>query len=126
MPIDRRTVQVMSVACAVSVANLYYCQPLLSNIGHSLGVSDGQIGYLPMWTQSGTAIGMFAFVPLGDMFPRRRLIVIMCAVTACAAILMALAPTLAIVNAAGFLTGMSTIIPHLVLPFAAKLAPDKE
>jgi predicted MFS family arabinose efflux permease len=126
LPIERRIVRVMSVACAVSVANLYYCQPLLSNIGHSLGVSDGQIGYLPMWTQAGTAIGMLAFVPLGDMFPRRRLIVIMCAATACVAILMAVAPTLLFVNAAGFLLGMTTITPHLVLPFAAKLADDDE
>jgi predicted MFS family arabinose efflux permease len=99
---------------------------LLSNIGHSLGVSEGQIGYLPMWTQSGTAIGMLAFVPLGDMFPRRRLIVTMCAITACAAILMAVSPSLAVVNAAGFLLGMTTIVPHLVLPFAAKLAADEE
>ena len=67
----------MCAASAVAVANIYYCQPLLSEIGRSLGVSDRAIGYLPMWTQAGTALGMFAFVPLGDMFPRRKLIVIM-------------------------------------------------
>jgi predicted MFS family arabinose efflux permease len=126
MSISPRTVRVMSVACAVSVANIYYCQPLLSNIGRSLGASDGKTGYLPMWTQAGTAIGMLAFVPLGDMFPRRRLIVTMCAMTACAAILMAVSPTLAMVNAMGFLIGLTTVIPHLVLPFAAKLAGDDE
>jgi predicted MFS family arabinose efflux permease len=126
MPIARRTVQAMSVACAVSVANIYYCQPLLSNIARSFGSTDRAVGYLPMWTQAGTALGMLAFVPLGDMFPRRRLIVLMCAATVAATVLMALAPDLAIVNAAGFLTGLATIVPHLVLPFAAKLARDEE
>jgi predicted MFS family arabinose efflux permease len=126
MAIQPRTVRVMSVACAVSVANIYYCQPLLSNIGHSLGVPNSEVGYLPMWTQAGTAIGMMAFVPLGDMFPRRRLIVTMCLATTVAAILLALAPTLAVVSAASFLIGLATIVPHLVLPFAAKLARDEE
>ena len=113
----------MAVACAVSVANLYYCQPLLSDIGASLGVGPRQIGYLPMWTQAGTALGMFAFVPLGDMLPRRGLIVAMSLAIALAASLMALAPGIALVNLAGFAIGLTTIVPHLVLPFAAKLAP---
>ena len=116
----------MSVACAVSVANLYYSQPLLSEIARSLGVSGERVAYLPMWTQAGTALGMFAFVPLGDMFPRRQLIVGMCLAMACASTLMAVAPSLAMINVAGFLTGLTTIVPHLILPFAAKLAPERE
>lgn len=113
----------MAAGCAVSVANLYYCQPLLSDIGASLGVGARQIGYLPMWTQAGTALGMFAFVPLGDMVPRRGLIVAMSLAIALAAAMMALAPGIALVNLAGFAIGLTTIVPHLVLPFAAKLAP---
>jgi predicted MFS family arabinose efflux permease len=115
----------MAVACAVSVANLYYCQPLLADMGASLGVDARRIGYLPMWTQAGTAIGMFAFVPLGDMLPRRRLIVTMCLAIGFAAALMAMAPGMGMVNAAGFAIGLTTIVPHLVLPFAAKLAPSE-
>lgn len=113
----------MCAASAVSVANIYYCQPLLSEIGHSLRVSDRAIGYLPMWTQAGTALGMFAFVPLGDMFPRRKLIVLMSFFAGLTAALMAIAPNLALVNAAGFATGLTGIVAHLILPFAAKLAP---
>ncbi len=123
MPIERRTVGVMFAASAISVANIYYCQPLLSEIGLSLGVPDRAIGYLPMWTQAGTALGMLAFVPLGDMFPRRKLIVVMCGVSASTVAMMALAPNLALVNVAGFATGLAGIVAHLILPFAAKLAP---
>ena len=120
---ERRTVAVMFTASAVSVANIYYCQPLLSEIGRSLSVSDRAIGYLPMWTQAGTALGMFAVVPLGDLLPRRSLIVVMCAVSAVMVALMAMAPNLALANAAGFAVGLTSIVAHLVLPFAAKLAP---
>src|SRR5580698_8088012 len=123
MSIERRTVGVMFTASALSVANIYYCQPLLSEIGRSLGVSDPAIGYLPMWTQAGVALGMFSFVPLGDMFPRRKLIVIMCVASAATVAMMAMAPNLALVNAAGFATGLAGIVAHLILPFAAKLAP---
>jgi predicted MFS family arabinose efflux permease len=113
----------MFAASAVCVANIYYCQPLLSEIGRSLNVSEHAIGYLPMWTQAGTALGMFAFVPLGDMFPRRKLIVLMSLLSALTVAMMAIAPNLALVNAAGFATGLTGIVAHLILPFAAKLAP---
>jgi predicted MFS family arabinose efflux permease len=125
MAIERRTVGVMAAASGICVANIYYCQPLLSEIGRSLGVSDRAIGYLPMWTQAGTALGMFTFVPLGDMFPRRKLIVIMSLLSGLTVAMMAVAPNLALVNAAGFATGLTGIVMHLILPFAAKLAPPE-
>jgi predicted MFS family arabinose efflux permease len=125
MAIERRTVAVMAAASAVSVANIYYCQPLLSEIGRSLGVPDSTIGYLPMWTQAGVALGMLSFVPLGDMFPRRKLIVLMSLASAVTIATMALAPNLALVNAAGFALGLTSIVPHLILPFAANLAPPE-
>jgi predicted MFS family arabinose efflux permease len=116
----------MSAASGICVANIYYCQPLLSEIGRSLGVSDRAIGYLPMWTQAGTALGMFTFVPLGDMFPRRKLIVIMSLLSGLTVAMMAIAPNLALLNAAAFATGLTGIVMHLILPFAAKLAsPEK-
>jgi predicted MFS family arabinose efflux permease len=125
MAIDRRTVAVMSAASGICVANIYYCQPLLSEIGRSLGVSDRAIGYLPMWTQAGTALGMFTFVPLGDMFPRRKLIVVTTLLSGLTVAMMAVAPNLALINAAGFAIGLAGIAMHLILPFAAKLAPPE-
>jgi predicted MFS family arabinose efflux permease len=122
MAIKRRTVAVMAAASAVSVANIYYCQPLLSRIGQSFGAPESATGFIPMWTQAGTALGMLAFVPLGDMFPRRTLIVLMCCAAAVTVSALAFAPTLALVSVASFALGLTTIVPHLILPFAAKLA----
>ena len=38
-PLDRRLVWLMAVACALSVANLYYVQPLLAMMGQSFHLS---------------------------------------------------------------------------------------
>jgi predicted MFS family arabinose efflux permease len=125
MALEKRTVWIMAGACGVSVANLYYSQPLLADIGRTLGVTPHRIGYLPTFTQAGTALGMFTFVPLGDMFERRRLIVTMCVAIGCSDLMMSIAPNLVLVDAAGFATGLTTIVPHLILPFAAKLSPEE-
>ncbi len=126
MALQRRTVYILAVACAINVANMYYSQPLLSMMGRSLGVSDREIGYLPVWTQAGTALGMFAFVPLGDMFSRRSLIVLINIAAAIAVVLMALAPNLFFVNLFGFGCGMIATASHLILPLSAQMAEPSE
>ncbi|HXJ43063.1 MAG TPA: MFS transporter, partial [Bryobacteraceae bacterium] len=113
----------MAIVCAISVGNIYFVQPLLGNIARSLGVSFHDVSYLPMWTQAGTALGMFSFVPLGDMLPRRGLIVTMCLAISVCGMMMALAPGLGLASVAAFATGLTAIVPHLILPFAAKLTP---
>jgi predicted MFS family arabinose efflux permease len=107
----------MAAACGVSVANIYYNQPLLEQMGGA---------YLPVFTQVGAGLGMFLFVPLGDMFERRRLIVTVSSTTAVACILTAISPTLALLSIASLILGLTSIVPHLILPFAAQLAPPAQ
>jgi predicted MFS family arabinose efflux permease len=107
----------MAAACGISVANIYYNQPLLTQMGGA---------YLPVYTQIGAGLGMFLFVPLGDMFERRRLIVLVSTATALAAILTALSPNLALLSAASLLLGLTSIVPHLILPFAAQISAPSE
>jgi predicted MFS family arabinose efflux permease len=120
----RRTTLLLAAGGAISVANIYYCQPLLGDMGRSLGVGDAPMGLAAAMTQAGTALGMLVFVPLGDVFERRRLASWMCVASASAVALTSLAPTFAWLVAASFLVGMANNIPHLLLPFAAQIAPD--
>ena len=55
----------MAAACAVAVANIYYNQPMLADMAHSLSVNSHQIGYVATATQLGYAAGMPVFIPLG-------------------------------------------------------------
>jgi predicted MFS family arabinose efflux permease len=116
-------VWIMAAACGVSVANIYYNQPLLQQIGVSF---SADASYLPMFTQIGAGLGMFLFVPLGDILERRRLIVAVCLSTALATMLAAVAPSLAFLTCASVLVGLTSIVPHLILPFAAHISSAAE
>jgi hypothetical protein len=72
-PLSRRYVVIMAAAGGIAVANLYYNQPMLPDIGRSFGVAADVIAVLPMSTQIGYALGLFLFVPLGDIVDRRQL-----------------------------------------------------
>ena len=54
----------MAVGCGLSVANIYYSQPLLADMGRYFGVSDRRMGLVSMLSQVGYATGMLLFVPL--------------------------------------------------------------
>jgi predicted MFS family arabinose efflux permease len=110
-------VWIMAAACGISVANIYYNQPLLEQMGGA---------YLPMFTQIGAGLGMFLFVPLGDMLERRRLIVLVSTSTAAACILTAISPTLALLSVASLILGLTSIVPHLILPFAAQISAPEQ
>lgn len=113
----------MAAACGISVANIYYNQPLLTQMGASFA---RDAAYLPMFTQIGAGLGMFLFVPLGDILERRRLIVTVCLATAVATVLAAVAPSLALLAGASVLVGLTSIVPHLILPFAAQVSAPAE
>jgi predicted MFS family arabinose efflux permease len=116
----------MSAGCAISVANMYYCQPLLAQMGASVPGGQRVAGYLPTFTQVGTMLGMGLFVPLGDMFERRGLIVSVCLALASTAALTAVSPNALWLATASFILGLTSIIPHLILPFVAQLADPAE
>lgn len=54
---------VMSIACGLTVANLYYIQPLLGDIAKTFHVDQLSIGFAAMLTQIGYAIGMIFILP---------------------------------------------------------------
>jgi predicted MFS family arabinose efflux permease len=116
----------MAVASAITAANLYYNQPLLGDIGRTLGASGGALGLVPTLTQVGYAIGMLFLVPLGDSLERRKVILVLCALVAVALVAAGLAPGLNVLVAASFAIGLTTVIPQLLIPFAAQLAAPSE
>jgi predicted MFS family arabinose efflux permease len=125
-PLDRRLVWMMAVACALSIANLYYVQPLLVEMGQSFRLSVNQIGGVVTLMQLGFAAGLLLIVPSGDRYNRRTLIVSMLVVVTLALILVALAPTVTVLAIAGFVLGFATVVPQIIVPLAASLAAPFE
>lgn len=117
------TVWLLSAVGALAVANLYYNQPLLADIARYFHVPPGRVGVVSTLTQVGYAVGILLFVPLSDVRERRGLIVTMLGAVSVALALVALARSFAWLAAASFAVGLTTVVPQLIVPFAAGLAP---
>jgi predicted MFS family arabinose efflux permease len=118
-----RFTYVAAVACGLSVANLYYNQPLLADMARTFGVTVRGVGFVPTLSQVGYAIGLLTLVPLGDVLQRRRLVVTLLALVSLALAAAALAQSLAWLAAASLAVGTATVVPQVLLPLAAQLAP---
>ncbi len=123
---SRRTLLLLSLACGVGVSNIYYNQPLLLEMARSLHVPPGQIGEVAVATQIGYALGIFLFVPLGDVVERRGLMVKLFAAVAASMLASALAPTFAVLLLASVVTGLTAAVTHVAVPIAPELADEKD
>jgi predicted MFS family arabinose efflux permease len=119
-------VLLMAVICGATVANLYYIQPLEAQVASTFHVSQSAVGVAAMLTQIGYALGLLLIVPLGDMVERRSVILRMLLLIAASLLLAGLAPTYAVLLIAMFAIGITTIVPQLVIPYAAQLSKPKE
>jgi predicted MFS family arabinose efflux permease len=116
----------MSVACGLTVSNVYLNQPLLAEIGQAFHADARHAGAVTTLTQIGYTLGILLIVPLGDALDRRRLILMLLAAVTLALTLASVAPTLIWLAAAGLLIGLTTIVPQIVLPLAAGLVTDDQ
>jgi predicted MFS family arabinose efflux permease len=116
----------LGLACAVGVSTMYYNQPLLMEMGRTYGVTAGRTGFVAVATQIGYAVGLLAFVPLGDVMERRGLMMRMYAVVAIALILVALAPSINLLIAGSVLIGMFASVTHVALPIAPDLVSHEQ
>ena len=66
----------LACASALSVANVYYAQPLLDAIAADFSISKAAVGSVVTATQVGCAIALVFLVPLGDLVSRRRLMLV--------------------------------------------------
>ena len=125
-PLHRWQVLLMSVATGVAVASNYYAQPLLHTIADAFGMPFGQVGMVVTAAQLSYAAGLILLVPLGDLFERRRLIVVMSLLSAGGLVISACAPSLTWLLVGTAVTGMLSVVAQVLVPFAATLAAPHE
>jgi predicted MFS family arabinose efflux permease len=116
-------IRLFAVACGLTVANLYYNQPLLADMARTFGTTIGGVGLVPTLTLVGYALGMLFIVPLGDIVSRRRLIITLLMLVTVAMVAAALAPTLPLLAAASLAIGLTNCVPQVLLPLAAQITP---
>jgi predicted MFS family arabinose efflux permease len=124
--LPQTTVWLMAITVGVIVANIYYVQPVLADIANTFGLSVTRAGTVAMLSQAGTALGMFLFVPLGDKYERRSLILLLVIGGFVSLLLMATAPNALWLGCAAFAVGVFAANVHVVVPFAAHLAAPQQ
>ena len=116
---SRSLLWLLAVTAGATVANIYYCQPLLGAIAATFRVGSETATHVAAATQFGVATGFLLLVPLGDSFERKRLIVGTTALSALTLCVVALAPTIGTLIAASYVMGLICVTPHFVVPYAA-------
>ena len=114
----------MAACTGLIVANIYYCQPLVVLIAREFNITEARAGAVNYLTQAGYAAGLFLLVPLGDMFEKRKQILLTTGASVIALLMAALAPGFLFLEIACFLIGATSIVPQLVLPLTAALSDD--
>ncbi len=116
----------MATTTGLVVANNYYNQPLLGLMAKYYGVSELEISSVPMLTQIGYAVGLFLIVPLGDMLRRKRLILMDFLLIVISLLAAAFSQTPLQLKIASFFIGLTSVVPQVIVPMAAQLAPDEK
>lgn len=115
----------MACGAGLSVASLYYIQPMLPLVSSEMGLDLRAAGLLPAVTQLGYMLGLFLLVPLGDSTDRRRIVLAKLSVLSLSLVLAAMAPDSASLMAACFAIGLCATAAQDLVPMAAALATDE-
>ena len=119
---SRALTLLLATGAGLSVASLYYSQPMLGVLASDIGVSSRAIGLVPTLTQLGYAIGILLLSPLGDRHDRRHIILLKSALLVLALLAGGLAPNLGCLLAASLAIGLTATLAQDIVPAAASLA----
>ena len=108
----------MAAVAGLSVANLYYNQPLLEEMRNSLGVNQFQANLISFITQAGYALGLLLVVPLADRYSRRRIISVNLSLSVLMCLLIAVSDSVWFVWGASLVLGCNSVVPQMFIPVA--------
>lgn len=116
--IPHRVLLMMSVVGGLTVANLYYAQPLLEEMKRSLRADEMEANLITVVTQVGYALGLLLVVPMADMWPRRHIVLTSMVVAMVMALSIAVAQDVRVVWAASVVLGACSVVPQIFVPMA--------
>ncbi|KAF2228255.1 major facilitator superfamily domain-containing protein [Elsinoe ampelina] len=122
-PFSLAIVLLYAWVCTTSVALLYYNQPMLDELALSFTTTQSSISLIPTVMQAGSATGLALICPMGDMFPRRPLILALLSLTALSWTGLALTSSLPVFTALSFLVALTVLSTQLLLPLVGDIAP---
>lgn len=117
---------ILALLCCLILANLYYAQPIISDIASDIGIGASDSGIIVTVTQIGYCLGVLFLVPLGDAVESRRLIGSL-TLGVCAALLSAaFSNSEASFLASMFFIGLFSCAVQIIIPISVGMAEEKE
>jgi predicted MFS family arabinose efflux permease len=124
--LNPRIVFILAISCGITVANIYWAQPLLDSIARTFGSNITTAGLIITLTQIGYAIGLVLLVPLGDILERRKLIVIVLLIASVSLLGAAFSPVILVFMISSLAIGITSVVAQILVPFSATLAMEHE
>ncbi|MEO9142569.1 MAG: MFS transporter [Polyangiaceae bacterium] len=124
--ISRRTTIVLAIACGVTVANLYYAQPIVQMICTSLGIGADASGLVVTVFQLGYVGGLFLLAPLGDLVDNKKLVVRTLAATVLGLAVVAASASPLVFFVGAFATGVCSAATQMILPIVGHFTRERE
>ncbi|WP_441885540.1 MFS transporter [Paenibacillus sp. 2TAB26] len=115
-----------AVACGMSVANIYFAQPLLDHLSMAFGIDYSTIGILITITQIFYGLGLLLLVPLGDLLNQRRLIIGQMLFSVIALVIVGFASSSLMLFAGMALVGLLAVVAQTLVAFATSIAAPAE
>ncbi|WP_200890242.1 MFS transporter [Vreelandella titanicae] len=123
----RGLVLLFAAASGLSVANVYYAQPLLDSLALDFGISHAAVGGVITATQVGCALALLLLVPLGDRVNRRRLMALQLLALVASLVVVALSQSTAMLLAGMLGVGLlGTAMTQGLIAYAASAAAPHE
>lgn len=119
--LSKSQVYLMAIAAGVSVANIYYNQPILKDIANYYHKEEAAVGSISMLTQIGYGLGLFFLIPLGDKMNRKKLIITLFSLLILSLLGMVFAPSITMVQVLSVLIGILSVTPQIMIPMAAQI-----
>ncbi|WP_426509384.1 MFS transporter [Serratia proteamaculans] len=122
--LSAKVVFLLASGAGLSVASIYYSQPMLGIMGNAFhaGVSDA--GMVPTLTQVGYALGILLLAPLGDRHDRRQIIRIKGVLLALTLLLCGFSSSFPLLLLSSLAIGLAATVAQDIIPAAATLASD--
>lgn len=120
--IPRSVLLMMSIVAGLTVANLYYNQPLLEEMKASLHATSVEANFITVITQIGYALGLLFVVPMADMYSRRKILFICMSIGATMSLIIALSPGIIWVWGASIVLGACSVVPQIFVPMAGRFS----
>lgn len=112
----------LTLTAALSIANLCYFQPMAELLQSDFGTTKFVANLATTLTQAGYTLGILFLVPTGDMFNRKKLMLVIYCFLLIGLIATALAPTITVVLGACLLVGVGVCAAQILVPMVSLLS----